>query len=231
MRLTLPYVLGVNESSRKNHLRQVAAGGEIVEGTLAGFTRDRIRGWLFQAHSGSNVLIVRPNTKLDRVPLAYSRVLRGEVVTVDAPEVDLSKAEWLRHEQLGVPVPLEVVLDSWRGAFRYIEEDPEHNVIGLRPPQIGALHAVHAHWSVAEDTATVVMPTGTGKTDTMLAVLVSARCTRVLVVVPTDALRQQLANRFLTLGILKRQDAGILDAGVLWPAVCTLNTSRRQLRR
>ena len=222
MRVTLPYVLGVQESPGKNLLRQVVAGGDTVEGALARFTRDRVRGWLFQPQTGANVLIVRPKTKLDGVPPAYTRVLRGEVADVEVEQRDLSKAEWLRHERLGVRVPREVVLDSWQNALHYIEEDSEHNVIGLRPPQIGALHAVHAHWSVSEEPATVVMPTGTGKTDTMLAVLVSARCARVLVVVPTDALRMQLASRFLTLGILKRQDTAVLDAAALWPAVCVL---------
>ena len=82
---------------------------------------------------------------------------------------------------------------SWRGAFSYVEEDQEHEIVGLRPPQIGAVHAVHSHWSVSDAPATIVMPTGTGKTETMLSVLVSAICSRVLVVVPTDPLRTQRA--------------------------------------
>ena len=32
----------------------------------------------------------------------------------------------------------------------------------------------------------------------------------------------QLASRFLTLGILKRQGVAVLDAGAFWPAVCVL---------
>ena len=82
-------------------------------------------------------------------------------------------------------------------------EDAARDVKGLRGPQIGAVHAVHAHWTVSDAPATIVMPTGTGKTETMLSVLVSARCSRALVVVPTDALRTQIAEKFLTLGVLK----------------------------
>jgi reverse gyrase len=43
------------------------------------------------------------------------------------------------------------------------------------------------------------MPTGTGKTETMLSILVSQECRKVMVVVPTDALRSQLYLKFLTL--------------------------------
>ena len=60
------------------------------------------------------------------------------------------------------------------------------------------------HWTVTDRTATIVMPTGTGKTDTMLSILVTRPCERLLVVVPTDALRTQLTDKFLTLGVLKQ---------------------------
>jgi superfamily II DNA or RNA helicase len=49
------------------------------------------------------------------------------------------------------------------------------------------------------------MPTGTGKTETMLALLVATRPTRLLVVVPATALRDQIANKFETLGILQQE--------------------------
>jgi superfamily II DNA or RNA helicase len=77
---------------------------------------------------------------------------------------------------------------------------------GLRNPQIGALHAVLAHWSVTGEPATIVMPTGTGKTETMLAAMLVARPQRLLVVVPTDALRKQIAEKFALLGILPAVD-------------------------
>jgi len=89
-------------------------------------------------------------------------------------------------------------------------EDPARGVKGLRGPQIGAVHAVQAHWTVSDAPATIVMPTGTGKTETMLSVLVSARCSRVLVVVPTDALRTQIAEKFLTLGVLNDPGFGVM---------------------
>jgi superfamily II DNA or RNA helicase len=87
---------------------------------------------------------------------------------------------------------------------------------------MGALHAIHAHWSTSKEVATVVMPTGTGKTETMLATLVSARCSRVLVLVPTDALRTQIALKFFSMGILKDPRAALLQPGVLRPVVGVL---------
>lgn len=48
------------------------------------------------------------------------------------------------------------------------------------------------------------MPTGTGKTEVMLAVTVESRGDRILVIVPTDALRQQTADKFREYGLLRR---------------------------
>ena len=66
------------------------------------------------------------------------------------------------------------------------------------------------------------MPTGTGKTETMLSILVSEGCPKLLVVVPTDILRTQLADKFLTLGILKAPDCTVLRPDAKYPIVCTL---------
>lgn len=61
-----------------------------------------------------------------------------------------------------------------------------------------ARHMAARTWrSVAE----MFMPTGTGKTDTMLAAFCHTPV-RTLIVVPSDALRTQIAEKFVTLGIL-----------------------------
>lgn len=115
---------------------------------------------------------------------------------------------------------------TWLNSFKFREErrDPSGAVVqtGLRPPQIGALHAALAHWSVSRKPATVVMPTGTGKTETMLALLTAVSdIERLLVVVPNSALRDQIAEKFLTLGVLKT--AGALDQSADLPVVATLD--------
>jgi superfamily II DNA or RNA helicase len=89
---------------------------------------------------------------------------------------------------------------------------------GLREPQMGGVHAVLGYWATrSREPATVVMPTGTGKTDTMLAVMVAAQVERLLVVVPSDALRNQLAERFETLGVLPA--VGVVTPFALRPVV------------
>lgn len=77
---------------------------------------------------------------------------------------------------------------------------------GLRRPQIGALHASLAHLTRSGSPATIVMPTGTGKTETMLALNAHECFERLLVVVPNDALREQVAGKFETFGVLRRQE-------------------------
>lgn len=111
---------------------------------------------------------------------------------------------------------------SWRDrfSFRAEQEVGGERRPGLRSPQIGALHRVLAHWTVTDEPAMIVMPTGTGKTETMLALLTCERLERLLVLVPTVALRDQISDKFLTLGILKR--VGVLDRDALWPVVGTL---------
>ncbi len=61
------------------------------------------------------------------------------------------------------------------------------------------------------------MPTGTGKTETMLALLVAARLPRLLVLVPSDVLRTQVAEKFESLGVL--QELGVVSSTALRPVV------------
>jgi len=117
---------------------------------------------------------------------------------------------------------LDNIKKSWQGVFSYVEENPLLKKKGLREPQLGALHAIHAHWSVSDKPATIVMPTGTGKTETMLATLISAQCEKILVVVPTDALRTQVGKKFESLGILKQ--IGAIDSRAKLPKVYMLKS-------
>lgn len=108
---------------------------------------------------------------------------------------------------------------AWDGKFRFRSETPNDDGFvtpgneGLRPPQVGALHAVGAHWSLYTQPATIVMPTGTGKTETMLSVLAAYVRKPLLVVVPSDPLRSQTARKFLTLGLLRQLGVLTTNAG------------------
>jgi len=94
--------------------------------------------------------------------------------------IDGNELWWLREgdgahgEQAGTP---EAVVASLEGSFRFVEETPA--AAGLRPPQLGALHAILAHRSMeAMEPTTIVLPTGTGKTETMLAAFSHAQIGR-----------------------------------------------------
>jgi Type III restriction enzyme, res subunit len=91
------------------------------------------------------------------------------------------------------------IVASWESKFQFRHEHREprgQTVPGLRLPQIGAVYATLAHWSVSSRPATIVMPTGTGKTETMLALLTCARLPRLMVVVPSNTLRDQISGYY-----------------------------------
>jgi superfamily II DNA or RNA helicase len=73
----------------------------------------------------------------------------------------------------------------------------------LRSAQAGAAWAVASHFTVSEEPALIVMPTGTGKTAvmTLLPFLLGAK--RVLVVTPSVLVRDQVFREFSTLSTLK----------------------------
>lgn len=117
----------------------------------------------------------------------------------------------------------EKIALSWADKLRYrAEKQPADSPAdwGLRPPQLGALHAIGAHWSLAKSPATIVMPTGTGKTETMLATLIAHRIEHLLVVVPSRALRTQIAEKFETLG--KLRELGVVPDAIENPIVAII---------
>jgi superfamily II DNA or RNA helicase len=140
---------------------------------------------------------------------------RDHPIAADARgKIDVNGNElyWLRSGEGAhgdVPLAPDVVARSLDGAFRFAEETKTEE--GLRAPQLGAVHAILAYRSMeAAEPVTVVMPTGTGKTETMLAVFCHSP-ERTLVVVPSDALRAQIADKFATLGVLPKVNAIVGD--------------------
>lgn len=57
---------------------------------------------------------------------------------------------------------------AWTQGIRFKREIPGEQD-GLRLPQQGALHSIAAHCSLKDSPSTVVLPTGTGKTEVMIA--------------------------------------------------------------
>ena len=224
MRITLPIVLWLDESCAGNVIRQIRKSSHQLAGVLAHFSRGKLKGFLFHEYDSGNETLIVPKAR--KLPKNHSSVIEAEIADPNG-NIDIREGMWIKHPLLtGAAFDYEEeirrVLESWTGAFSYIEEDAEKGIKGLRGPQIGAVHATHAHWSVSDAPATIVMPTGTGKTETMLSVLVSARCSRLLVVVPTDVLRTQIADKFMTLGVLKEPGCSVLSSSAKYPIVGVL---------
>lgn len=95
---------------------------------------------------------------------------------------------------------------GWAESFRLVNpvvKDTGSDDKRLRGPQAGALCAIAAHWSLSAAPATIVMPTGTGKTETILAAFVGCMSGTTLVAVPSRSLRDQTVRKFLGLGLLR----------------------------
>lgn len=128
---------------------------------------------------------------------------------------DISRGRWVGNRERESP---QTVLASLVDAFSFKQADDTMGTTGLRPPQMGAVHATLGYWTTkGSDPATIVMPTGTGKTETMLALFAVERLERLLVIVPSDALRTQIAEKFETFGVL--QSVGVVSPSAHRPVV------------
>ncbi|OAV76079.1 putative HKD family nuclease [Bacteroidales bacterium Barb7] len=128
--------------------------------------------------------------------------------------------DWLKHP-FKKEYTVEEVISSWKDDFFFKEENKAEEINGLRSPQLGALHMILGHLQLPLDTATIVLPTGTGKTETMLSALVANQCKRLLVTVPSNSLRIQLFEKFETFGLLKK--FGVIGEKSLYPIVGIIN--------
>lgn len=107
------------------------------------------------------------------------------------------------------------MLETFKDAIGFTPHDEPGS---LRRPQIAALHSIVGYQSSGlDEPAIVVMPTGTGKTETMLAWMVATRPAKLLVIVPSTTLRDQIAAKFESLGILQRE--GIVSPTAQRPCV------------
>lgn len=144
------------------------------------------------------------SNKATAIPENYDYVLLTNIIPTKArfEENKIIIKKWLKHPYQNI-TPTEII-ESWKDDFFYKEEDLAKELPGLRQPQIAALHMIMGHLKLPSDAATVVMPTGTGKTETMLSALVANQCSKLLITVPSDSLREQISNKFLSLGLLKQ---------------------------
>jgi superfamily II DNA or RNA helicase len=119
------------------------------------------------------------------------------------------------------------ILTSWRNNSFNLPESRSDTDAGFRSAQLGAIYAIKSHWTVSSSAATVVMPTGTGKTEVMIATVVSECCAKTCVVVPSDLLRKQTIKRFCTLG--KLREIGAINEKFENPVVGCLISSPKDI--
>lgn len=74
---------------------------------------------------------------------------------------------------------------------------------GLRKAQLGAVHAVAAHFTLRDTPAIVVMPTGSGKTAVLMLTAFTQLAKRTLVVTPSVLVRNQISQQFGDLSTLR----------------------------
>lgn len=214
--IPVPHLYLVSERVSSNPVEQVRLAG--ADRALTGNTAawNGAGGEIIDIPEIGNVLITARPTSTRK----YENVVVWPALTNSSRTED---PRWLRPRPAlpaaGLPSGVNGARESWKGQFSLVRERVVggQERTGLRPPQVGALHAALAHWTVSNDLGTVVMPTGTGKTETMVALLVSERFERLLVVAPNSALRAQIAGKFLTLGLLKR--VGEDDEGHSTPVI------------
>jgi len=214
MKVTLPSYFKPYTKIGKNIVCQLGFDKREIEATLEEYSYKRVIGYLLTEKGGRKILITSKKNwcatgKFDFVLYTkdFSNINEG----------NFNNYYWIKHPEFSVVNSCEDIRRSYKGAFLFKQEDLSEEIEGLRSPQIGAIYATLAHWQISNEPATIVMPTGTGKTETMISLLIAAICERILIVVPSDALRSQLSDKFITLGLLKQ--LGIVNKSSLYPRV------------
>jgi superfamily II DNA or RNA helicase len=207
-RILLPDAWSFHAGTTKLRLGQLSTLAAITPCTVQALHSGEAapRAWVAKLDT-HEVLLITKNGKADD---HFTDVLRMDGARLDGDLITPGpKLAWVKHrtQRQGNEAQFHVtVRDSWQAGIAFKpeirNEEGRCASPGLRPAQIGALHAVAAHWVVSQKPALVVMPTGTGKTEVMLACMVMSRPERLLVLVPSNALRLQTFEKFVRLGML-----------------------------
>ncbi|XHC09213.1 DEAD/DEAH box helicase family protein [Labrenzia sp. ac12] len=227
--LLLPARLAIEGKVLGSPIRQLVVPPLRVRCRLRPFSIRRVTGHETTLPTGETLKILNAKTATSLEADLILLVPGASEPAQIAKALDAGEGRWMtalpiRIDMLNRQARVERLAEvsaSWLGAFHLREgraaESERPAQPGLRRPQIGALHAALAHATRSSDPATIVMPTGTGKTETMLALNAHQRFERLLVVVPTDALREQIAGKFETFGVLRQQQC--LEDKAVFPVV------------
>lgn len=215
------YIKSINGNKKEYYIG-------VEQGIIRKFNGSTFSGYEFLSENGSKYFI---STIKSQIPQNYDGVFtlleEYEKLTIAILSKCKKKAEYIKlpdHKN---------ILQTWEGKFNYKKEvkDETGNItqFGLRPPQIGALHSILSHWSISSKPAVVVMPTGTGKTETMLCLTIAEKCQGLLVIVPSASLRTQIFNKFKSLGVLKDRRFQIVSSSAKNPVIGFLKTGIKSI--
>ncbi len=215
MKKLLPKYFKLRKKIGNNFVYQLGFDKQEIEGILEEYSLNRVNGYLF-TESGGRKILITTRKKWSAFDKFYFVLYTKNFDNIR--EDDFSRYDWIKHSDFSLADSYEDIRKSYNGAFTFKQENLEEGIEGLRSPQIGGIYATLAHWQISNEPATIVMPTGTGKTETMLSLLIAGNCERILIVVPSDALRSQLFKKFLNLGLLKQ--LSIVNKSSLYPRDC-----------
>lgn len=211
MKITLPkfQLLLSHKSGSRNEIRQLICPEKTIELEVL----EQNNQFIIVNNDGNKVCLT---SKKEYVPQNIDFAILTNIIPSLNKFTDnkVTLKQWIKHPDSTKNSP-QAIIDSWEDQFNYKEETDTSN--GLRQPQIAALHMIMGHLKLPNNAATVVMPTGTGKTETMLATLVANRCQKLLVTVPSDSLRNQITEKFISLGLLKQ--FSVVGKNALYPTV------------
>jgi len=206
--LLLPPRLAVDGKVLGSPVRQLAVPALRVSCRLQSFSIRRVNGYEVTLVSGGTLKIISTKTatqlEADLVLLVPGATEPSKI----AEALELGEGRWVNIVPANIGALdtrvrgglLAAVTSSWQEAFHLREGRSADNGVsakpGLRRPQIGALHAALAHATRSTEPATIVMPTGTGKTEVALAAMAEASLA-TLVVAPVRDLMYQWHRRIL----------------------------------
>lgn len=211
-KVKLPELIIEKKKVGGNKIVQFAQKEEVIEVDIY---NHKSTSFLLQDKNGRKFYIKLPNSKIN---IENQSTLKAKNIS-DIKKLDQkSKLIWETHTLKDTSKNSQKIRESWNNQFSFREEN--ENYTGLRKPQLGAIHSIASHWSVSKACGTIVMPTGTGKTETMISVLFYSRCEKVLVLVPTKTLRKQMLDKFSSLGCLR--GIGVIGGKALNPRVAVI---------
>lgn len=167
-------------------------------------------GYLLKTILDEDILITNRNRRFKN----YKYVLKYK----DSELNEETELKWFKYVQ---DEDIERIKELYEANYKIKKEIIENDDIirvGLRTPQVGAIHAILSNITNPKyKEGIVVMPTGTGKTEVMLTTFLSEEIKRLIVITPSNALREQIGNKFKQLGILRK--LGIINRNCKYPVV------------